>query len=149
LTGRYGVDAAIDYRGKDVATLAADIAAACPRGVNFVYENVGGVCLDAALLNLADGAQVLLCGLISEYNREPVGARHLWQLIVKTATMRGYLVSQYVHRFPEGVRAMASLAAQGKLSYEEHVEEGIDNALRAFLRLFEGTNEGKMILKLI
>ncbi|WP_242128971.1 NADP-dependent oxidoreductase [Sphingobium sp. Sx8-8] len=149
LTDRYGFDAAIDHRGKDVTALAADIAACCPGGVNFVYENVGGVCLDAALLNLADGAQVLLCGLISEYNLEPVGARHLWQLIVRTATMRGYLISQYVHRFPEGVHAMAGLAAQGKLIYDEHVEAGIDNALHALLRLFEGSNEGKMILKLV
>lgn len=148
LIARFGFDAAIDYRGKDVAALSAEIAAACPDGVNFVYENVGGACLDAALLNLATGAQVVLCGLISEYNGEPVGARNLWQLLVKTATMRGYLISQYVHRFPEGVRAMTTLVAEGKLTYDEHVEEGINNALPAFLRLFEGTNEGKMILKL-
>lgn len=149
LIERYGFDAAIDYREKDVAALNTDIADACPDGVNFVYENVGGACLDAALLNLATGAQIILCGLISEYNGAPVGARNLWQLLVRTATMRGYLISQYVHRFTEGTRAMADLAAQGKLIYDEHVEEGIDNALPALLRLFEGTNEGKMILKLV
>lgn len=149
LTERYGFDAAIDYRGKDVAALSGEIAAACPDGINFVYENVGGVCLDAALLNIANGAQIVLCGLISEYNGAPYGARNLWQLLVKTATMRGYLLTQYLDKFPEGTRAMADLVAQGKIVYDEHVEDGIDNALHALLRLFEGTNEGKMILKLV
>ncbi|WP_375195039.1 NADP-dependent oxidoreductase [Sphingobium sp.] len=149
LIDRYGFDAAIDYRGKDVAALSADIASACPDGVNFVYENVGGTCLDAALLNLATGAQIILCGLISEYNGEAAGARNLWQLLVRTATMRGYLLTQFLHKFPEGTRAMIDLVAQGKLVYDEHVEQGIDNALPALLRLFQGTNEGKMILKLI
>lgn len=149
LIEHFGYDAAIDYRGKDVIALSADIAAACPDGVHFVYENVGGTCLDAALMNLATGAQVVICGLISEYNGPPQGARNLWQLLVRTATMRGYLISQYVHRFPEGVSAMLELVSKRQLVYDEHVEDGIDNALPAFLRLFDGSNEGKMILKLV
>lgn len=149
LIDRYGFDQAIDYRGKDVEALSADIAAACPDGVHFVYENVGGACLDAALLNLAQGALVVICGLISEYNSAPQGARNIWQLLVKTATMRGYLISQYLDRFPEGVTAMAKLAGEGAIVYDEHVEDGIDNALPAMLRLFDGSNQGKMILKLI
>ncbi|BBD99754.1 NADP-dependent oxidoreductase [Sphingobium amiense] len=148
LIHRYGFDAAIDYRGKDVTALSAEIGAACPEGVDFVYENVGGACLDAALLNLAQGALVVICGLISEYNGPPQGARNIWQLLVKTATMRGYLISQYLDRFPEGVAAMARLAGEGAVVYDEHVEDGIDNALPAMLRLFDGSNQGKMILKL-
>lgn len=148
LTQRYGFDAAIDYRGKDVDALAEAIGAACPDGVDFVYENVGGTCLDAALLRINTGALIVICGLISEYNSAPQGARNLWQLLVKTATMRGYLISQYLDRFPEGTQAMAALANAGAIVYDEHVEEGIDNALPAMLRLFDGSNEGKMILKL-
>lgn len=148
LTERYGFDAAIDYRGKDADALTAAIAQACPKGVDFVYENVGGDCLDAALLNLNSGAQIVICGMISEYNSAPRGARNLWQLLVKTATMRGYLVSQYLDRFPEAMQAMASLVAQDRLVYDEHIDHGIENALPAMLRLFNGTNDGKMILKL-
>ena len=44
---------------------------------------------------------------------------------------------------------MAKLVGQGKLRFDEHIDEGIDNAYPAFLRLFEGSNQGKMILKLI
>lgn len=148
LIDHYGFDAAIDYRGKDVAALAADIGAACPQGIDHVYENVGGTCLDAALLHINTQAQIILCGLIAEYNGDPQGARNIWQLIVKTATMRGYLLTEFVDRFPEGSRAIAALIAQGKLLFDEHIEDGIDRAYPAFMRLFDGSNDGKMILKL-
>jgi len=148
LIDHFGFDAAIDYRGKDVEALSADIAAACPEGVDLVYENVGGICLDATLLHINHYARIILCGLISEYNGEPYGARNIWQLIVKTATMRGYLVSEFVDRFPEGSKAIAALIAEGKLRFDEHVEKGIDNAYPAFMRLFDGSNRGKMILDL-
>ena len=148
LTERYGFDAAIDYRGKDEAALADAIATACPDGIDHVFENVGGVCLDAALRHINQDAQILLCGLISEYNGDPHGARNIWQLIVKTATMRGFLIARYADRFPEGSQAIAALIGEGKLVFDEHIEQGIDNAYPAFMRLFDGSNDGKMILKL-
>ncbi|QMW21925.1 NADP-dependent oxidoreductase [Sandaracinobacteroides saxicola] len=149
LTRSYGYDAAIDYRDKDEAALSAAIAAAAPEGVDIVFENVGGVCLDAALNNLAQNARVILCGLISEYNAPaPVGARNLWQLIVKSARIQGILVRDYLPRFAEGAAEMAGWAQSGALAFDEHIDEGIEHAFDAFMRLFEGSNEGKMILKL-
>ena len=149
LTARYGYDAAIDYRGKDEAALAAAIKAAAPDGIDIIFENVGGLVLDAGLMNLRDGARVGLCGLISEYNAPaPVGARNLWQLIVHRASIRGLLVADYVPRFAEGAAAMGAWLATGRLVFDEQIDEGIDNALPAFMRLFDGSNEGKMILKI-
>jgi NADPH-dependent curcumin reductase CurA len=149
LTERYGFDAAIDYRGKDVAALDAAIKAAAPDGVDIIFENVGGDVLDAGLLNLRHGARVGLCGLISEYNApEPVGARNLWRLMVNRASIRGLLVADYVPRFGEGAAAMGAWLSEGRLVFDEHVDEGIENALPAFMRLFDGSNDGKMILKI-
>jgi hypothetical protein len=150
LTDRYGFDAAIDYRGKDVDALTAAIAAEAPSGVNIIFENVGGDILDAGLNNLAMHARIGLCGLISEYNNsgEKTGARNIWQLIVKRATMQGLLVADYVPRFGDGIAEMAAWLSAGKLVFDEHVDAGIENALPAFLRLFSGSNDGKMILKL-
>lgn len=150
LIERYGYDAAIDYRGESVDQLTAAIAAEAPDGVNAIFENVGGDILDAELNNLAMHARIGLCGLISEYNNpgEKTGARNIWQLIVKRATMQGLLVADYVPRFGEGITEMAGWLREGRLVFDEHVDEGIDNALPAFLRLFSGTNDGKMILKL-
>ena len=149
LTERYGFDAAIDYRGKDVAALDAAIREAAPQGLNVIFENVGGDILDAGLLNLAHGARVGLCGLISEYNAPaPVGARNLWRLIVNRASIRGLLVADYVPRFAEGAAVMGAWLASGKLVFDEQIDEGLDNALPAFMRLFDGSNDGKMILKI-
>ena len=149
LLERYGFDAAIDYRGKDVAALAADIRGAAPDGVDVIFENVGGTVLDAGLLNLRNGARIGLCGLISEYNTtDAVGARNLWKLIVHRASIRGLLVADYVPRFGEGAAQMAAWLQAGKLIADEHVDHGLDNAYAAFMRLFAGTNQGKMILKI-
>ena len=149
LIDRFGFDAAIDYRGRDLDALSGAIGAACPQGIDLVFENVGGIGLDATLLHINQKARIILCGLISEYNGAPHGTRNLWQLIVKTATMRGYLVSEFVDRFPEGSQAIADLIGQGKLVFDEHIDDGIDQAFNAFMRLFDGSNQGKMLLKLI
>lgn len=146
----YGYDVAIDYRGKSVDALSAEIGAAAPGGVDVVFENVGGAGLDAVLLHLNRRARIALCGLISEYNLTdgPSGARNLWQLIVKSARIEGFLVSDFLPRFAEGAQVMAGWVAAGELRVDEHIDRGIDQALSAFLRLFEGSNQGKMILQL-
>ena len=149
LVDRYGFDAAIDYRGKDAAALVVAIGAAAPQGLDVVFENVGGIILDAALMNLADGARIALCGLISEYNApQPVGVRNLWQLIVHSASINGLLVRDFVPRFGEGAAAMGGWLADGKLVFDEDIVDGIENAFPAFMKLFSGGNDGKLILKL-
>jgi NADPH-dependent curcumin reductase CurA len=145
----YGYDIAIDYRGKSMEELAEAIRMAAPDGVNMIFENVGGDVLDAGLMNLADEARILICGLISEYNSpEKVGARQIWQLLVHRATMSGFLISGYVPRFAEGGAQMAAWAAEGKLRFDEDIQIGLENAHAAFMRLFSGSNTGKLILKI-
>ncbi|GMN02364.1 NADP-dependent oxidoreductase [Erythrobacter sp. MTPC3] len=148
LIDKYGFDAAIDYKGKDEAALTAAIAEAAPDGVDVIFENVGGEILDAGLMNLNLYARVGLCGLISEYNTDPRGARNLWRLIVNRASIRGLLVADYVERFGEGAAKMGEWAAAGKLYSEEHIDEGLEHAFDSFMRLFAGSNQGKMILKI-
>jgi NADPH-dependent curcumin reductase CurA len=150
LSEDYGFDAAIDYRGKGVRELSAAIGEAAPAGVDVIFENVGGDILDAGLLHINKNARIAVCGLISEYNSAegPRGTRNIWQLIVKTATMRGLLVSDYLPRFAEGGAVMVSWLKEGRIRIDEHIDEGIENTFPAFLRLFRGTNEGKMILKI-
>jgi NADPH-dependent curcumin reductase CurA len=149
LTADYGFNVAIDYRGKSMEQLAQAIRDAAPEGVNMIFENVGGDVLDAGLMNLADEARILICGLISEYNAtEKVGARQIWQLIVHRATMSGFLISGYVPRFAEGGAQMAAWAADGKIRVDEDIQHGLENAHAAFMRLFSGANSGKLILKI-
>jgi NADPH-dependent curcumin reductase CurA len=146
----YGYDVAIDYRAKSCSELSAAIAQAAPNGVNLIFENVGGDILDAGLMNLAPKARVILCGLISEYNSEcgKLGARNLWQVIVKRATLHGFLIMDYVARFPEGGAEVARWIAAGQVRVDEHIEHGLENAYPAFMMLFSGGNHGKLVLQI-
>jgi len=146
LIKEFGFDAAIDYRGKDIDALDKAIRNAAPNGVDIIFENVGGDILDAGILSLNEQARVVLCGLISEYNSEPVGIKNLWQLIVKQADIKGFLIRDYAPRFSEGGAVMAGWMAEGKIKHREHIETGIENAFEAFMLLFSGGNQGKLIL---
>ncbi|MCH7628015.1 MAG: NADP-dependent oxidoreductase [Proteobacteria bacterium] len=145
----YGFDVAIDYKNKSVEQLSAEIRAAAPEGVNVIFENVGGDVMEAELMNLAKHARIVLCGLISEYNSpEKVGVRNLWQILAQQATLYGYLITDYAPRFAEGGAVMAEWMAQGRLRIDEDVQEGLENAHAAFMRLFSGANTGKLVLKI-
>ena len=149
LTRDFGYDAAIDYKGKSPAALAAAIADAAPNGADIVFENVGGAVLDAELMNLNMRARIVLCGLIAEYNcEEKLGARNLWQVLVKRATIQGFLIADYVPRFGEGAAQMAGWVKEGRLRMDEDIQEGLENAYPAFMRLFSGANTGKLVLKI-
>ena len=145
----YGFDAAIDYKGKDHAALVEAIAQAMPNGADVVFENVGGPVMEAEVFNLAMRARIVLCGLISEYNApEKIGLRNLWQILARRATVHGYLIADYVDRFPEGAAQMAGWLADGRLRIDEDVQDGLENAYPAFMRLFTGENTGKLILRI-
>lgn len=145
----YGFDVAIDYKGKSVSELAAEIRAAAPQGVNILFENVGGDVMDAELLNLAKKARIVLCGLISEYNSpEKAGIRNLWQVLAQEATIHGFLVMNFASRFAEAGAVMAGWMADGKVRMDEDIQDGLEHAYPAFMRLFSGANTGKLVLKI-
>jgi NADPH-dependent curcumin reductase CurA len=144
----YGYDAAIDYRGKSLAELTAAIQAAAPVGVDIQFENVGGEILDAGLMALNPRGRVVLCGLISQYNSAPIPITNIWRLIAQGARMEGFILTHYVSRFAEAIPQLAAWTKSGAIRVDEHIDFGLENALSAFLRLFDGSNRGKMILKI-
>ncbi len=145
----FGFDAAIDYKGKRLRELSEEIAAVAPGGIDILFENVGGIILEAGIFNLGHNARVILCGLISEYNEtEKTGVRNLWQVLTKEATIHGFLISAYVSRFGEGAAQMAHWMAQGRVHMDEDIQQGLENAFPAFMRLFSGANTGKLVLKI-
>lgn len=145
----YGFDAAIDYKGKNHEALVAEITAAAPQGVDIVFENVGGAVLEAEVFTLAHNARIVLCGLISEYNAtQKHGLHNLWQILARRATIHGFLIADYAHRFAEGGAQMAQWLSEGKLRADEDVQDGLENAYAAFMRLFTGANTGKLVLKI-
>jgi NADPH-dependent curcumin reductase CurA len=147
LTGELGFDAAIDYKADDVK---ARLEAECPNGINVFFDNVGGDILDAALLNMAMGGRVVLCGGISSYNEEdlPPGPKNYMQLVIRRCRMEGFIVIDYMDRAAEAVKELSEWIATGQIKHGEDIQEGIENTPKTFLRLFQGKNKGKQLLKI-
>jgi len=142
-----GFDAAIDYKREDVKKA---LQAHCPKGIDVYFDNVGGDILDTALTRLARGARIVICGAISQYNNTgPIkGPGNYRSLLVNRASMTGFLVFDYAERYGQGAREMAGWLAAGKLKSREDIVEGLETFPDALLRLFNGENFGKLMLKL-
>lgn len=144
LVDELGFDHAINYRDEDVGSR---LRATCPRGVDVYFDNVGGTILDAALANLAMHARVVLCGAISQYNEDrPVGPKNYLQLIVTRSRMEGFLILDYLDRFPGAQLEMAGWVMEGRIHHREHVVQGLDHAGEALNLLFSGGNTGKVVV---
>ena len=142
-----GFDEAINY--KTCGDFEVAIKRACPEGVDVYFDNVGGDILDAALMCLNKFARVAVCGWISTYNdTDAPGPKNLWQLVAESVTIQGFVVLDYVERFGEGVGQLVQWLMAGKLQYREDVVEGLDNILPTFLKLFDGSNQGKLIIRI-
>jgi NADPH-dependent curcumin reductase CurA len=141
-----GVDATVNYHDGD---LRQSLKEACPKGIDVFFDNVGGEISDAALQLLNHGARVVLCGQISMYNfTEPdIGLRAQPFLLIHSAMMKGFIITDYYARFAEGFKQLGQWFAEGKLTQAETVVEGFENTPRAFIGLFRGENLGKQIVK--
>jgi NADPH-dependent curcumin reductase CurA len=142
-----GFDEAIDYKSENVSSRLREAA---PDGIDLYFDNVGGEILDACLANLAMRGRIVLCGAISGYNDRGAarGPANYANLIIKRGRMEGFLILDYLGRFPEAQAEMAGWLAAGKIRSSEHVVEGLENAPEALNLLFTGGNTGKVMVKL-
>ncbi len=147
LTGELGFDAAFNYRGAD---LHAELRRTCPTGIDVYFDNVGGAMLEAALLQMKPFGRIPVCGMIGQYNdAEPApGPRTLISIIPNRIRMQGFIVSDHQDRMPAFLRDMSGWLAAGRIKYQETIRDGLENAPRAFIGLFEGENTGKMLVRL-
>ena len=97
-----------------------------------------------------DYGRIPVCGMISGYNNDTAqpGPNNLFFINSKKLTVQGFIVIDYFDQFPEFIEQMGAWLSEGKVKSEETVYEGIENAVNAFLGLFEGKNKGKMLVKL-
>jgi NADPH-dependent curcumin reductase len=145
-----GFDACVDHRSPD---FAAALKAACPRGVDVYFENVGGPVFDAVLPLLNNFARVPVCGLIAHYNdtdlpegkdRIPLLMRHV---LVKRLTLRGFIVFDLANQQADFLAEVGPMVRDGRIKYREHIVDGLENAPRALIGLLRGENFGKVIVR--
>jgi NADPH-dependent curcumin reductase len=141
-----GFDACVDHRASDFYD---QLVAATPKGIDVYFENVGGRILDDVLRRVNAFARIPLCGLISQYNAtDPYGVKNIASLLVNRVTLRGFIVSDHLDRWPVALAELAQGVTAGKIKYRETVTQGIENAPKAFIGLLKGENFGKQIVKL-
>jgi NADPH-dependent curcumin reductase len=144
LVEEVGFDAAIDYKTAD---LRAELKTHAPDGVDVFFDNVGGAALEAALNRLARGARIVLSGAVSQYNEAPRGPANYMQLLVARASMTGFVIFDYLARYPEAIAQLAQWLNAGQLRSHEDIEHGdIGDFPETLLKLFSGENTGKLIL---
>jgi NADPH-dependent curcumin reductase CurA len=146
LTDDLGFDAAINYKADD---WTKQLSAACPKGIDVFFDNVGGAILDAALARIALRGRVVLCGAISQYNdfESAVGPKNYLNLISRRGRMEGFIILDYIDRFMEGAMQLGAWVAEGKVKHKTHVVDGLDKAPDALRRLFSGDHDGKLLVK--
>jgi hypothetical protein len=121
---------------------------ACPKGIDIFFDNVGGETLDAALTLMNKFGRIPVCGLISMYNDwSSTGPKMYRNILMKTLTVTGFLVSDYASRFGESLEFLGQWVAEGKIKFKVDVVEGIENAPTAVNKLFSGENNGKLVIQ--
>jgi NADPH-dependent curcumin reductase CurA len=141
-----GFNACIDYKA---GNFAAELANATPDGIDGVFENVGGKVFDASLARMNPFGRIALCGMISGYDGQPMPLNNVRAFLTMRLTMRGFIVSEHLEFWPQGLQELGALVASGKLTFRESIAQGLEAAPDAFIGLLKGRNFGKQLVKLI
>jgi NADPH-dependent curcumin reductase CurA len=146
VTGELGFDACVDHRAPGMADA---LRAACPKGIDVYFENVGGKVLEAVAPLLNAGARVPICGFISQYNeREPVTPFTVLGALPKPPFHRFFLVWEWPDEYPAAVAALTAWVKEGKIRYREDVSEGLAEAPKALIAVLRGENFGKKVVRI-
>lgn len=148
LTAEFGYDAGIDYRAGD---LVGQLGAVAPEGIDVYFDNVGGEHLWAAIEAARQGARIALCGAISGYNAvagEHLVPGNLAKATGKRITLRGFVVSDHLDLRDEWEELARAWIADGSLTDAVTILDGFESTVPAFIGLFDGTNTGKMLVRL-
>jgi NADPH-dependent curcumin reductase CurA len=144
-----GFDDCIDYKAPD---FEKKLAAACPKGVDVYFENVGGEVTEAVAKLFNPGARAPICGYVSAYNAEdPSKVRtpfHIFKEAKNVPEHRFFVVSEWDDRWLEATKQLGQWIKEGKIKYRESIGEGIKNAPELFRGMLKGKNFGKQLVKI-
>ncbi len=144
---RFGYDAAVDYKQPD---FAASLADACGGGVDVYFDNTSGAISDEVMKYLAVGARVIICGTASIANWDPLpsGPRVERHLLVKRASMQGFVILDHRDHYASARRDLLQWVREGAIRYEEDILDGIGQAPGSIASLYRGENLGKRLIRL-
>ncbi|TYO91240.1 NADP-dependent oxidoreductase [Oceanicella actignis] len=153
-----GFDACIDHRAApDAKALRAQLAEACPDGVDIYYENVGGKTLEAVIPLMNVHGRIPVCGMISWYDLGGLGMGEVpgpdrlprvWRtILVQRLKVQGFIIFDHNDRFAPFEEEVSAMIRDGRLKYRETIAEGLDAAPEAFIAMLKGGNLGKQLVR--
>jgi NADPH-dependent curcumin reductase CurA len=146
VTGELGFDACIDYKAD---SFKDDFKAATAKGIDVVFENVGGMVLDAALSRMNAFGRIAICGLIAGYGGQSIAIQNTRSILVNRLLVEGFIVAEHMELWPQALAELLQHVAAKRIRYRETVAQGLENAPRAFIGLLKGENVGKQLVKLV
>jgi NADPH-dependent curcumin reductase CurA len=149
LLGEEGFDAAIDYKASH--DLTAAIHAACPDGVDVLFDNVGNEMIDRVLPMMRMRGRIVVSGQVADYNLRPdqiPGIHNTKPFITHRVRMEGLVVFDDIRNFAAAQAAMADMIVLGSLKYAIEEFQGIEQMPEAFCGLFRGENFGRRLVRL-
>lgn len=143
----FGYDVGLDYRDPD---FAQQLAEATPEGVDHYFDNTSGPVTDAVMARLAPHSSVLVCGTaaITSWDPWPTGPRTERIILTRRARVEGFLAFDHLDALQDAVTDLADKIRTGQLAHREHVLHGLDQAPGAIAMLYDGANDGKLVIRL-
>ncbi|XP_060790134.1 prostaglandin reductase 2 isoform X5 [Neoarius graeffei] len=150
LVSQLGFTAAVNYKKGDISAALKD---SCPNGVDVYFDNVGGPISDTVISQMNSGSHVILCGQISQYNKDvpyppPLSKETQEALRRKNITRDRFMVLNYMDKHKEGLELLSQWVKTGQIKVLETVANGIENMGVAFCSMMTGGNVGKQIVKI-
>src|SRR5262245_3788295 len=150
VVGELGFDACVDYKAAaGPEAFFAMLRGATPSGIDCYFENVGGMILDAVMLQMNAFGRIAMCGMIAGYDGQPLPMQHPALILRSRLKVQGFIVSEHPQHWPKALSELGAGVATGKLKYRESVASGLDSAPGAFIGLLQGKNFGKQLVKLV
>ncbi|MEM7292523.1 MAG: NADP-dependent oxidoreductase [Pseudomonadota bacterium] len=144
-----GYSAGINHRSTD--DLVKAVANACPNGVDIYLDNTAGPIHDAAMLNLNTRGRIIVIGTIalaSRFGQPDIGLRHLRQILITRARVEGFLLDDFAAQYDTARCELTNWFEAGLLQHKEDIADGIEQVPHAFIRMLEGKNVGKQLVRL-
>lgn len=151
---KIGADVCLNYKSK---TFAEDLKKETPSPEGFAnvyYDNVGGEILDLMLTRMAKGGRIAACGAISAYNtasERTTGLKNWFEVVSMRLNIKGFIVLDFQSKFPQALETFQKALADGKLDLEDSetvVKGSFEDVPKTWLKLFEGSNQGKLVTQI-
>ena len=146
----FNVERVIDYKQFETAERLRSYLIEQQIGVDVYFDNVGGMITDAVIPQINQGARIVICGQMSQYNGQldqvELGPRFLHHLLYKRATIQGILARDFAHCHGQMYERVLPWVKSGQVHFEQSIVRGFDQMPLHLASLFERTSVGKLIV---